>query len=121
MTQSVSNDISKLSYGSFYMGQTKEDVVKNNGDVSLFDKIDGLDGSVTGTLSESDLLIHRENEAEKSQTFSNFAAAGAVAAGFAGGPIGWALCGVCALFSLYGMYDSARINSETEKYLNEAN
>lgn len=118
MTQPVLNDTQKLRYGSFYMGQTREEVVKNKGDVSLFDKIDKLDGSVTGTLSESDLLIYRDDAADKSQTFGYLALAGAAIAGFIGGPVGWAMCGINACFAAYGIRGAESINNNTDRYLN---
>ena len=77
MTQVTATDNSKLQYKDFYIGQTRDEYVKTGGDVSLFNKIDKNDGVVTGTLSESDMLMYREQQVNK---YGVLGVAGAAAA-----------------------------------------
>ena len=119
MTQVTATDNSKLQYKDFYIGQTRDEYVKTGGDVSLFNKIDKYDGIVTGTLSESDMLMYREREVAKSEVLGVVAAACATIAAISGGPVMWALSLLNAGNSVMLLADAFDIKTTTKAYFDE--
>ena len=118
MTQVATNIVPTLSYGSLSVGLVRADFEKNGGDISLFDKVDKLDGNADGKLSETDLLEYREDESSSLMGFGCFATVGSVVAAIAGGPIGWGLCAFNALTALLSFTMGYSIDGHTEEYLN---
>ena len=62
-------EINEIANGSFYTGLKRSEAVQGNYNISLFDKIDELDGKKTGCLSEKDVQLYRvQNDAENTLT-----------------------------------------------------
>ena len=119
MTQVTATDNSKLQYKDFYIGQTRDEYVKTGGDVSLFNKIDKNDGVVTGTLSESDMLMYREQQVNKYGVLGVAGAAAATIAAISGGPLMWALALINAGSSVMSLMEATDIKTTTKAYFDE--
>ena len=108
-----------LQYDGFYIGLTRDEYVKSGGDVSLFNKIDKYDGVVTGTLTESDMLMYREHEVNKFEGLGLAAAAAATVAAISGGPLMWVLSLVNIGSTVMTLSHALDTKTATEAYLNE--
>ncbi len=120
MTQVAANGTTaNLQYDGFYIGLTRDEYVKSGGDVSLFNKIDKYDGVVTGTLTESDMLMYREHEVNKFEGLGFAAAAAATVAAISGGPLMWVLSLVNIGSTVMTLSHALDTKTATEAYLNE--
>ena len=60
MTQVATNVVPTLSYGSLSVGLLRADFEKSGGDISLFDKVDKLDGNADGKLRSMPEFLARD-------------------------------------------------------------
>lgn len=117
MSMPVNNNVLKSTCGDYFTGLTKSEAMKKGIDIKLFDKIDAYDGEITGTLTENDILIQRDKKSGDKQTRGAIAAGVALAAATFGGPIGWTICALGALWSSCEFHQASNIDKGTERYL----
>lgn len=117
MSMPVNNSVLTSTCGDYFVGLTRTEAVKKGVDIKLFDKIDAYDGEVTGTLTESDILIQRDQSSGDKQTRGSIAAGVAFVAGLIGGPVGWTICGISAIWSTCEFHSASNVDKDTDRYL----
>lgn len=112
-----SNNITTTN-GNFYSGMTYQDAIKKRVSLSIFAKIDKLDGNVTGTLSDNDIFAFREEEASDKTHLSvvgGIAGVVSVVAAIAFAPEALLFSGLLLIGAAYNGSKAYLANKETEK------